>query len=191
MKKKRIFTSDREGRLWFWAILVIIAIFSTLFFGGRLIDLMIEKRIIEQSTFYLFLLLVFAFIISGWKSSNKRLEYWIYAGVIAVYGMALFRMDFTTAERSHMFEYGLLAILVYEALVERRLNNVMVKFPALTAILGAGTIGLFDECIQFFIPYRVFHTADIGFNFIAAAFGVFTSIGVSKLQRIIKQKFKK
>ena len=190
MIKKRNFTSEKERRLWIWALVVLIAIYATLFFGGRLIDFMVERRFVEQSTFYLFLLMITAFIFSGWKSPGRRLEFWIYAGVIAVYGMALLRMDLTTAERSHMFEYGLLAILIYEALVERRLNGAKVKIPALIAILGVGTIGVLDECIQYFIPYRVFDIVDIGFNYLASAFGVLTSIGVSWLQRIFINWFK-
>lgn len=184
MKKKKNFTSKRERKLWIWALMVLIAIYSTLFFGGQLVDFMIERRIIEQSTFYLFLVLILAFIFSGLKSSVKRLEYWIYAGVIAVYGMALLRMDLTTAERSHMFEYGLLSILIYEALVERRLNGEHVKYPVLMATMVAGTIGLLDECIQLFLSYRVFDFVDIGFNYLASALGVIISFGVSKLQRV-------
>ena len=184
MKKIINITSKKERRLWISALVVLIAIYATLFLGGQLIDLMVERRIIEESTFYLFLLLILAFIISGWKSSRKRLEYWIYAGIIAVYGMALLRMDITTSERSHMFEYGLLSILIYEALIERKLNGVNVKIPVLTSILGTGTIGLFDECIQYFISYRVFDIVDIGFNYLASAFGVLTSIGVRKLKQI-------
>lgn len=184
MKRKINFTSEKERKLWIWALLVFIAIYATLFLGGQLIDFMVERRIIEQSTFYLFLVLILAFIFSGLKNSGKRLEYWIYAGVIAVYGMALLRMDLTTTERSHMFEYGLLSILIYEALIERRLNGVNVKFPVLTSIMAAGTIGLLDECIQHFISYRVFDITDIGFNYLASAFGVLISFGVRKLQRI-------
>lgn len=184
MKKIINITSKKERRLWISALVVLIAIYATLFLGGQLIDLMVERRIIEESTFYLFLLLILAFIISGWKSSRKRLEYWIYAGIIAVYGMALLRMDITTSERSHMFEYGLLSILIYEALIERKLNGVNVKIPVLTSIFGTGTIGLFDECIQYFISYRVFDIVDIGFNYLASAFGVLTSIGVRKLKQI-------
>lgn len=178
-------TSKRERILWTWALVVLFAIYASLFLGGQLIDFMIRRRLLEQSTFYLFLVLVFAFIISGWKSAGKRLEYWIYAGVIAVCGMALLRMDLTVAERSHMFEYGLLSILIYQALRERRSNGVRVKVPALTAILVSGTVGLLDECIQYVIPYRVFDVVDIGFNYFASAFGVLTSVGIGKLQSVI------
>lgn len=191
MKNKKNFTSGRERKLWFWALMVLIAIYATLFFGGQLIDYMIERRIIEQSTFYLFLVLILAFIYSGLKSSGKRLGYWIYAGVIAVYGMAILRMDLTTAERSHMFEYGLLSILIYEALIERRLNGMNVRFPVLTSIMAAGTIGLLDEFIQLFIPYRVFDFVDIGFNYLASAFGVLISFGVKKLQLIFTNWIRK
>lgn len=184
MKKIKI-TSKKERQLWISVFAVLIAIYATLFLGGRFIDLMMERRIIEQSIFYLFLLLILAFLVSGWRSSGKRMDYWIYAGVIAVYGMALFRMDITTAERSHMFEYGLLSLLIYEALIERKSNGVNVKTPVLISILGAGTIGLIDECIQYFISYRVFDMVDIGFNYLASAFGVLTSIGVRSLKRII------
>ena len=169
---------------------VLIAIYTTLFFGGRLIDYMIEKRLIEQSTFYLFLLLLSAFIVSGWKATTRRVEYWIYAGLTAVYGMALLRLDISVAERSHMFEYGLLAILIHQALIERRQNGAKVKLPALMAIFGVGTIGLLDECIQYFLPFRVFDVIDIGFNYLASSFGVLTSLGIGWLQRIISNGLK-
>ena len=188
---ERYFTSKKERKLWIMATVVLLAIFSTLFLGGQLINLNVERRIIEQSTFYLFLLLVIAFIVSGLKSSDKRLEYWIYAGVIAVLGMALLRMDLTTAERSHMFEYGLFSILIYEALNERKFNGANIKFPVMTSIFCAGTIGLIDECIQFFIPYRVFDWVDIGFNYLASALGVFTRVIVRNLHNLILNHQKK
>ncbi|MCK0146536.1 VanZ family protein [Arenibacter sp. F26102] len=184
MKKRKIFTSKRERKLWTWALVVCIAIYATLFLGGQFIDYMVERRIIEQSTFYFFLVLILAFIFSGLKSSRKRLEYWIYAGVIAVYGTALLRMDLTITECSHMIEYGLLSILIYEALVERGLNGANIKLPIITSIVAAGTIGLLDECIQYFLSYRVFDIVDIGFNYLASALGVLINYGVSKLQQI-------
>jgi VanZ family protein len=184
MKIKVNFTSKKERNLWILALLVFTAIYTTLFLGGQLIDLMVERRIIEQGTFYLFLLLVLSFIVSGWKRPGERLGHWSYAGMLAVYGMALFRLDITTSERSHLFEYGLLSILVYEALVERERNGESVRNPVLISIFIAGTIGLIDECIQIFVPYRIFDFADIGFNYLASVFGVFTSIGVTRLKRI-------
>lgn len=191
MIKQVIFTSSRESQLWLWALVVLISIFTTLFFGGRLIEFMVERRMIEQGTFYLFLLLVATFMISGWKTSNRRLEYWIYAGVLAVIGMTLFRLDITAAERSHMFEYGLLAVLIFEALRERKDNGAMIKIPALIAFFCAGTIGLLDECIQYFMPFRVFDFVDIGFNFLASAIGIIMNISVKWLQGFFSKLFKK
>ncbi len=185
------FTSKKEQNLWVSALVVFIAIYASLFLGGRFINFMVERRIIEQSTFYLFLILIVTFLLSGWRSSTKRLEYWVYAGVIAVYGMALLRMDLTSSERSHMFEYGLLSILLYEAMIERRQNGVDVKLPMLASSMIAGSIGLLDECIQYFLPYRVFDYVDIGFNYLASAMGVLMRFSVSKLQRLFLSRNKK
>ncbi|MBW2938100.1 VanZ family protein [Aureisphaera sp. CAU 1614] len=187
MKKNTFFTSPKEKTLWLWAVVVLMAIYASLFLGGQLLDLMVERHIIEQSTFYLFLVLIVAFILSGLKSKKKRMEYWIYAGVIAVYGMALLRMDLSTAERSHMFEYGLFAVLIYEALLERKRNGAQVPYPIVLSIMIAGTVGLLDEVIQYVIPYRVFDVVDIGFNYIAAAIGVLFNIGAQKLHLIFSK----
>ena len=84
MKKKIKITSKKERKLWISALVVLTAIYTSLFLGGQFIDLMIERRIIEQSTFYLFILLILTYIVSGWKSSGKRLEYWIVGGMGAV-----------------------------------------------------------------------------------------------------------
>ena len=87
-----------------------------------------------------------------------------------------------------MFEYGLLAILICEALMERLLNGLNVKFPIFTAIMISGTVGLLDEFIQKFISYRVFDIVDIGFNYMASAFGVLLSLGVQKIQVILSNR---
>ena len=188
MGNKSFFTSNREKRLWMWSALVLFTIVSTLVLGGQLLELTENKRWIEQSTFNLFLVLVFSLLISGWKSKQQRVELWIYSGVVAVIGMAFLRMDLTVAERSHLFEYGLLSILIFEALKERLKNEKAFKSPALTAFIIVGLIGLIDEVVQLFIPYRVFDWIDIGFNFFASAFGITLSLLVSKIQLFFIKK---
>lgn len=187
MKAKIKFTSNKERLLWTWAVTVVIAIYATLFFGGQLIDFMIRQRVLEQSIFYLFLLLMLIFIISGLTNLSRHLGFWVYVGVGVVYTMALLRMDLSIAERSHIIEYGLLALLIYEALIERRRNGSNIQFPKILAVLIAGSIGVVDECIQYFIPYRVFDIVDIGFNFLASVLGVFVSFVVSRLYLLFKQ----
>ena len=98
-------------------------------------------------------------------------------------------MDLTVAERSHMFEYGLLAILIYEALKERQANGKKIKYPVLSAILLGGTVGLIDELVQIFIPFRVFDFVDIIFNYLACALGVIMSLGVAWIQGLISKSF--
>ncbi len=45
-----IFTSSREKRLWFWVLVVLVAIFSTLFIGQPLIQLFSNQDI--QAVFF-------------------------------------------------------------------------------------------------------------------------------------------
>ncbi|NNF02816.1 MAG: VanZ family protein, partial [Rhodothermales bacterium] len=92
-----------------------------------------------------------------------------------VYGMLLFRMTFP--ERSHLIEFGVVAMLIYEALSERRRSGRGVRFPALIAIGATTLIGVVDEVIQLFIPSRVFDPVDIAFNCFAAVLAV-TSMAV-------------
>ncbi|NNE31816.1 MAG: VanZ family protein [Winogradskyella sp.] len=189
MKTTKYFTSKKERHFWFWAFMVFIAIFSTLFLGGQLFDLLVRQGVLEQTTFFLFLLLVLVFLLSGWQHKAQKLNNLFYLGVICVYGMAILRMNITIAERSHIFEYGLLAILIYHALHERKKNGIPLKYLTLKAIIITGTIGTLDEVIQIVIPYRIFDIIDIAFNFFASAFGVLLHLGVRQLQNVLfKQK---
>jgi hypothetical protein len=53
-------------------------------------------------------------------TSDRERRLWFWAlGVTAVYGMVVVRMEIGPAERTHLFEYGLLAVLIYQALTER------------------------------------------------------------------------
>lgn len=66
----------------------------------------------------------------------------------------------TNQEQVHFLEYGLLAVLV----------GIDARRPTV-AFLAAAAIGLFDECLQYFLPMRYFDLRDIAFNVTAAAFG--------------------
>ena len=72
-------------------------------------------------------------------------------------------------ERTHLFEYALVAALVHEALLERRDNGRRVPTPTLLALLISLLLGLLDESIQYLLPNRVFDPVDVAFNSLAAA----------------------
>jgi len=65
-----------------------------------------------------------------------------------------------------------LALLIYEALKERKSNGGRVPVSGLLAITAAALIGLVDERIQAIIPSRVFGPVDIGFNALAASMAI-------------------
>ena len=71
-------------------------------------------------------------------------------------------------ERTHLFEYALVAALVHEALLERRDNGRRVPAPALLALVISLLLGWLDEGIQSLLPNRVFDLIDVAFNSIAA-----------------------
>ncbi len=85
-------------------------------------------------------------------------------------------------ERSHLFEYSVLAIIIHKALNERANQGGQVPVPALLAFAIAFLIGVFDECLQIILPDRVFDPVDILFN----GFAVTMAIGSSVILRWIR-----
>ena len=73
-------------------------------------------------------------------------ELWVGVGVAAVYGMVLVRM--AIEERTHLFEYGLVAVLIHAALDERRRGGRRVPAPPVLAVVATALLGWLDEAIQ-------------------------------------------
>jgi hypothetical protein len=67
-------------------------------------------------------------------------------------------------ERTHLIEYGIVAALIHQALLERLRNGRNVPVPAALAMGATGVLGVIDECIQAVLPNRVFDPRDIFFN---------------------------
>ena len=86
-------------------------------------------------------------------------------------------------ERSHLIEYGVVALLIYEALTERASQGRRVPVPALLAFLAAVVVGVVDEGIQWFVPVRVFDPLDILFNALAAFMAVAGSVALAWARR--------
>ena len=67
---------------------------------------------------------------------------------------------------------------MYAALAERARQGRRVPMPAVLAIAGTSAVGLLDECIQLFVPSRVFDPWDILFNVLAASLAVGASVAL-------------
>lgn len=171
-----IFTSSREKRLWLCVLLVIIAIYSTLFLGQPLAELF-ESQDFRAAIFLLVMLLIgTTILIHAIKTKPSKTEITFILGIIAVYIMFTLRLGMP--ERSHLMEYSVLAIFVHQAINERLRNGKQIPVPALISFILTFLIGVIDECIQLFLPNRVFDTQDIVFNGMAAvaALGTYTVI---------------
>lgn len=169
------FSSGRERELWIWALLTQVAIYSTLSPAQHLAAALRERNLLEITT-TAFLLLVGAIIAARWARTRPgRREVGAALGVLAVYLATLTRMPVPEA-RSHLFEYGLVATLIYHALLERRINGRSVPAPALTAAVVTGLLGWLDEGIQALLPNRVYDITDVGLNVAFALMAIVANV---------------
>ena len=170
------FTSDRERRLWFCALAVVVAIYSTLGLAGSLAEVLREHHLLPAAFFFLMFLTVAAIVGSGLKTRPGRREIWVGLGVMAVYGMLVIRMGGSLEERTHLFEYGIVSVLIYQALSERSENGRRVPVPAVLALAVTALLGWIDEGIQAVLPDRVYDNFDVFSNVIAALMGIGGSV---------------
>lgn len=179
------FTSDRERRLWLCALAVVIAIYSTLGLAGTLAEVLREHSLLPAALLVLMFLTVAAIIGSGRRQRPGRREVWVTCGVTAVYGMAVLRMGGSLEERTHLFEYGIVAVLIYQALWERAQNGRRVPAPAILALVATALLGWVDEGIQALLPNRVYDNFDVLSNAIAALIAIVAHLLVARASNAV------
>ena len=165
------FSSKRERHLWFWAIAVIVAIYATLGLARSLSRILGDVGLPEITFVVGMLLVLSAIIVYGLRVRPGRHEIFVALGVIAAYLLMFARMS-TAAERTHVMEYGIVAILVHAALTERASNGFPVPAPAFLAVAITGSLGVLDESVQYFLPSRVFDLRDMLVNVLASAMAI-------------------
>lgn len=178
------FHSDRERRLWTWTVLVVAAIYLTAGFAGILARRLAERGLVEPAFALGFLLVIMAITGNAVKDSRTRHQVWLGVGVLAALGMILVRLGVTPAQRSHLFEYGLVGVLIYEALSERVRAGGRVRVPAVLAVIATALLGWIDEGIQAAIPSRVYDLQDVTFNALAGLGGVLGTILVGRVRHM-------
>lgn len=183
-----LFTSRRERRLWFWALAVVVAIYSTLGLAGSLAEVLRERNLLPPALLLLMFVTVAAIVGSGLKRRPGRREIWVALGVTAVYGMAVLRMGGSIEERTHLFEYGIVAVLIYQALSERARNGGRVPAPAVLALVATVALGWIDEGLQALIPNRVYDNFDVVRNTVAALIGISGSVVVGWLNERLDRR---
>ena len=176
------FTSSRERRLWLWTLAVVTAIYSTLGLARTLAGHLRTNGLLETLFLISFILVGAVILVYGLKVRPGGLEIGVALGVAAVYILIFVRMG-TPEERTHLIEYGVLSIFIYEALKERASHGRRVPVPALLAIVATSLIGLIDENIQAFLPNRVYDPRDLLFNVLAAVMAVAASMALAYARR--------
>lgn len=180
-----LFTSKRERHLWLWTMAIVLAIYSTLGLASLLAKKLREFGMNDDLAAVGFLFGMFlvglTILLQGLKVRPRGIDLAVATGIAAVYYMVFFRL--TLSERSHIIEYSVVAVFIYEALLERASQGRRVPIPALLAILATSLIGVIDECIQLLLPSRVFDPTDMFFNFLAALLGVGSSAGLSWVRK--------
>lgn len=169
MLRKSFFTSKRERRLWLALVIVLAAIYATLGQAPAIVAALGESILNNVGNNLVFAIIALLVVIPVFFI-DKRLghaEIAVGAGILIVYLLAWLRLG-SWEERSHLFEYALVAALVHEALLERRDNGRHVPAPALLALVISIALGWLDEGIQSLLPNRVFELIDVAFNSIAA-----------------------
>ena len=176
------FASARERRLWLWTLIVVVTIFATLGLTGALAEELRDRGLSTAGFVFAMLLVGATALTQGLRTRPRGLEIAVALGVAVVYLMVLVRM--ALEERTHLIEYGVVAVLILEALRERSSHGRRVPLPALLAILATALVGALDECVQAFIPSRVFDVQDIVFNTLAAVMAVATSLVLGWARRL-------
>lgn len=178
-----LFTSDRERRLWFWALAAVIAIWSTLGLAGTLAAQLRAHNLLGVAFFGAFLVTLAVVALGSLRRYGQR-HFWIVLGIATTYAMTVVRMGIPLEERTHLFEYGLLGVLIYRALSERRTQGRRVPVPALAAMLLTALLGWTDEGIQALLPSRVYDLRDVLFNALAGVMMIGASRLLETLQRV-------
>ena len=180
-----LFSSKRERRLWLWVALVMVAIYATLGLAQQWAQVLEERGLLDFTVglFLLCMALVGLTILTqGLKVRPGGAEVAVAVGVATAYLLVLTRMTIPT-ERSHLIEYSIIGVLIYEALSERQSQGRRVPLPPVLAIIATVTLGALDEGIQWLLPNRVFDPVDILFNTIAGTIAVAGSVALTWARR--------
>ena len=176
-----LFSSPRERRLWTWLLVILVAIYTTLGYAPGFASALRDRNALTGTLFFASFVTTMIIAILFIKKRPGRAEIAVGCGILVTILMAFLRIG-TLEERAHLFEYGLVAALVHEALLERRENGRRVHALPLVALIIAVLLGWLDEGIQALLPNRVYDVRDVLFNSLAAMIVIAGRWGVTHLR---------
>ena len=167
----------RERRLWIAAVGWVLLIYSTLYYVRAPIEFLRERNLLRLTVAAVFLLTAVTVIFFLMRRHPRRRALFVLGAAGVVY-LILFWVMERAEEKLHFVEYGVLAGLIYAALLERRARRLSDSgagwrwWPELLAILLTSAFGWGDEGIQAVLPNRVYELRDVGLNVAAAVVAV-------------------
>ena len=185
-----LFSSDRERRLWAWTLAVVVAIYSTLGLAGTLTGA-VSQDLLAAGVLLCMLLVLATIVTQGLRAKPGGAEIGIALGIAAAYILVFLRMNGSVTERTHLMEYGVVGVFIYEALTERASQGRRIPVSALHAMLATTLAGALNEGIQAILPSRVFDPVDMLFNSLAAVMAVTASAALRWARRLALQQFRR
>jgi len=174
-----IFVSRREIRLWMVAISVILAIYSTL---GMVRDWF---QFLESSNWGAGIFIggcssILIFVVTQEITKIPRWKEIIVAiGVALTYFLVIKYTD-QIEQRIHVITYGVVALLIHAAMLERVTHGHHIPASSLIAMAIAASLGTIDELIQLTLQSRVFALRDIQYNILASVMAVISNIALRR-----------
>lgn len=169
----------REKGLWIRAAAFVLLIYSTLYIVRGPIEYLRARGALEITVGLVFLAAAAWLARAIWRRRPGRRE----TVALAVFAALFLWFLWTTErpeERLHLLEYGLLAGLIYAALLERTGHSArsgetarpVALWVPVAAIVLTALAGWLDEGIQYLLPNRFYDLRDVGLNLAAAALAV-------------------
>ena len=173
------FLSTREQRLWLWVLLVQLAIYSTLGPARTIAAGLRQYHLLPIVVIGILLTLVIMASIASIRDKPSWKDIGVVLAVFFVYVMVGVRIE-SWEERTHLVEYGVMAALIHEAILERKKFKRYKLNPAVIAFIATALLGFIDELLQWFIPERTFDPRDIFFNALAAFMIIVARLAIGK-----------
>ena len=163
-------TDRRNSRSWFWVLLCIIGIYSTIPLA-RSVQKFVYNNIGREFFTYAVFFVIFAataalLYLFIFRLKIKKISQ--YCWLLLSAGLCIYytiQLRTHPEEAIHILEYGLLSLLIFRAL-SHRVRDWSIY---ITVVLSVSFIGTMDEFIQWMMPQRYWGIEDVKINTLAAA----------------------
>ncbi len=167
MSRKKIIAT--ELRCWIVVALWVIILLLTIPLARRLTDY--TRDILGDNAFgYIVIAIIIIstlFLLVRLKHTTTELKP---KNIVWIVSCAVFLVAYTFSlwsnpiEAIHFIQYGVLAVLLFNALSWRHPNMLIY----IAVVLATASVGIIDETLQWLMPNRVWGLDDIGINVMAA-----------------------